>query len=120
MGTYSWDLDGGFNTALSESIRYPRLPICCEYPDASLEPTTPTEIGLLPDTESALALTPTLGHDSIGARSERRRWILARSDLKPLLPLLAHARILAQGWQPAPQFTQADDGTSDGPVSRRR
>ena len=88
MGTYSWDLDGRFDTALSESIRYPRLPICCEYPDASLEPTTPTEIGLLPDTESALALTPTLGHDSIGARSERRRWILARSDMKPLLPLL--------------------------------
>ena len=73
MGTYSWDLDGGFNTALPESTRYPRLAICCEYPDTSLEPTTPTEVGLLPDTESALAraLTPTwgtirLGHDPRG------------------------------------------------------
>ena len=77
MGTYSWDLDGGFNTALPESTRDPRLAICCMYPDTSLEPTTPTEVGLLPDTESALAraLTPTLGHASIGARSERSRWI---------------------------------------------
>ena len=69
MGIYSWDLDGGFNTALPESTRNPRLTIPCEYPDTSLEPTTTTEVRLLPDAESALAraLTSTLEHDSRGA-----------------------------------------------------
>ena len=40
MGIMSWDLDGGFNTALP--VRTPRLTIRCEYPDTDMSPTEVT------------------------------------------------------------------------------
>ncbi len=40
MGTMSWHLDSGFNTA--PLVRTPRLTIRCEYPDEDLEPTVVT------------------------------------------------------------------------------
>ena len=36
MGIMSWDLEGGFSTALPR--RTPRLTIRCEYPDTDLPP----------------------------------------------------------------------------------
>ena len=40
MGIMSWDLEGGFSTALP--VRTPRLSIRCEYPDTDLPPTEVT------------------------------------------------------------------------------
>ena len=37
MGIMSWDLDGGFNTALP--VRTPRITVRCEYPDMSSPPS---------------------------------------------------------------------------------
>ena len=37
MGSYSWDLDGGFSTA--PFVRNPRLTVRCEYPNTGMAPT---------------------------------------------------------------------------------
>jgi len=40
MGIYSWDLEGGFNTA--PLVSTPRLTVRCEYPDTDMPPTEVT------------------------------------------------------------------------------